>query len=845
MAAVAGANAPVSVLATPHALKVNELLEYEKILKLRDEVFAGSHPRLTVPISVVRKVSPRAVEAPTQQPPIVPPSTVTPSVKLPGLQLNGFTDPFPPIVPLPNGKPAALPTVPPASSVSGIDPIFLTKTDVVLRAELQLHRQRIERKLQEQVQKKRNDARHKTPLQEAKPDFDVSDVLNKALEIAKPVVFDDTRGGDDNASASDSFDENSFYSSKAPDSTPQDRHPSPFRQHQGQPMNVDELDADEALDQRTDEVRNVDLTDSPYTINPRPPFNGTAPSHSYQRTDSNRFAVRNEPSDVTAMHLDDDEDEGEYSPPEPVEQFPSRVTDYSSAKRPRDDQNRRSNRRYSGQFQGGRRYDSPIESDMRIVRNHITSPIAPQPSRVSPLTMAKAPPISQTRRSRQFHNQQRQMGGHESLRTSPDAPTQSMQPTKRRKLNGKKGRRRAAASPDVAIKDEPISPPPFHEAQPLGAPKLRPAQERPVYIDLDPPREVRYVPAPEQRIEVPQRQILYDMEPPIPRNEPRSYSRAGVREVIRDDQDLRRVASLQHMRIAPPRDESEALLQTPTRVSRAPSRALAEDGIRAGPVRKYQEPVQAYETPLIREERVQHAPMYREVDVDERFQRQTMPPQRRIVQDQYGNQFYEIVQPSRSSVVPQPPRQMDVDPYNDAATMRNGSVRAASVLRDPYREERYIQEMPPPQMSYRRVTDNPRNTVIQSRQVPESQYDPRQIQRSASVAVIDHPSRQPVYTEMGNAPREVLRMSSVRPTMQRYEEHEEPVQRVQSVRPEGREMSVFVDDRPQVRREYVPVERTTYGVRRVVQDDGYYDVEDGGRMVLDGADGRRYVTQRY
>lgn len=845
MAAVAGANAPVSAVTLP-ALQVNELLEYEKILKLRDEVFAGSHPRLTVPTNVVRKVSPRTVLAPTQRPPTVPSSTVMPSFKLPGLQLNSSADAAQSTLPLPNGKPAAPLPEPPTSSVSGIDPIFLTKTDVVLRAEVQLHRQRIERKLQEIVQRKRTDARHKSTLEEVKPDFDVSDVFVKALDVAKPIAFDDQRIGDENASASDSFDENSFYSSKAPDSTPRERHPTPLTKHQGQPINMDELDADDALDQRTDEVRHNDMIESPYKINQRPPFNGNSHSHPFQRADEHRFASRNEASDMTAMHLDDDDDEPEYSPPEPIEQFPSRGSGYTTAKRSYEDQNRRPNGRYSGQYQGSRRQETPPESDMRIVRNHITSPLAPQPSRVSPLAIAKAPPMSQNRRPQYFQSQQRHMVGQDSLRTSPDAPAQSIQPNKKRKLNGKKAaRKRAAASPDVAIKDEPVSPPPFHEVQPLGAPKSRPAQQKPVYIDLDPPREVRYVPATESRAQAPQRQVTYDMDPPMPHSEPRLYSRLGVREVARDDQDLRRVASLQHMRPPQSRDGPEPVFHTPTRLSRAPSRAPIESVSRSGPIRTYEEPIYTYERPLVREERAQPSPAYRDVDVQERYQPQTMaPPQRRIVVDQHGNQFYETIHAPRTSVVSQNTRPLEIDSYNDAALMRNGSIRAASVLRDPYREERYVQEMPPPQMSYRRVTDTPRHANLESRQPTEIQFDPRQIQRSASVQVVDYPSRQPIYIDNRPAPRETVRMSSVRPTVSRYEEPAEHVQGAKGVRPEGREMSVYVDDRPQVRREYVPVEQPAY--RRVVQEDGYYEVDDGGRMVMDGpADGRHYVTQRY
>jgi hypothetical protein len=848
MAAVAAANAPVSATAAPVSHRVNEYLEYEKILKLRDSVFAGSHPRLTVPTNVIRKVSPRVAQAPTQHPPSIPPNAVTPSVTLPGLQLNNPTDSNAPNVPLPNGIPPALRSEPPAASASGIDPIFLTKADVVLSAEIKLHRQRLERKLRDQLEKKRNDARHKTPLQEAKPDFDVSDVLEKALEIAKPVTFEDQRGDNDNVSASDSFDENSFYSSKAPDSTPRDRAPSPFSKHQAQPMNVDDLDADEDIDQRPDEMRQLNLDDSPYKINPRPPLHGISYSHPSHHPDDSRLPVPNEVPDLTVMPLDEDEDEGEYSPPEPIEQYPPRATGYSSAKRPFEEQNRRINGRSSGQYQGGRRYDSPAESDMRIVRNHITSPVAPQPSRVSPLAVSKAPPTSQNRRPQQAHSQQRRMGEHESLRTSPDVPAPSIQPNKRRKLNGKKAqRKRGAVSPDVTIKDEPVSPPPFHEAQPLGATKTRPAKERPVYIDLDPPREVRYVAAPGPQSETLHRQVVYDMEPPMPRSEPRPYSRSGPRALPRDDEDLRRVASLQHLRAVPPREEADMIFQTPTRASRAPSRAPAEVGIRPGPLRTYQEPVYAYEQPVIDEDRVQTSPVYREIDIDRRYEpqpQQMPPPHRRIVVDQNGDQFYEIVQPSKSSVVPQPARPIEVEPYNEAVSVRNRSVRAVSMIRDPYQEERYVQEMPPPQISYRRVTEASRKPVIESRQMLESQLDSRQIQRSASVQLVDYAPRQSAYRDAQVAPRDTLRMSSVRPTMTRYEEAPEMVQRVQGVRPEGREMSVYVDDRPQVRTEYVPVERTTHGLRRVVQDSRYYEIDDGGRMILDGAaDGRQYVAR--
>jgi hypothetical protein len=206
---------------------------------------------------------------------------------------------------------------------------------------------------------------------------------------------------------------------------------------------------------------------------------------------------------------------------------------------------------------------SPPESDMRIVRNHIDSPAAPQPSRVTPLAITETPRLVQERRASYAQTRPRRDPGHESIRTSPDIPTQPIQPRKRRKLDVKRAsRKRGAASPDVMIKDEPISPPPFHESKPLGSARSRPIPSRPILIDDDPPpQEVHYVLS--QTYVRPSTQAIYDSDRMLPRSEPRALSRAGWREVPHDYQDLRKVASLQHMREAQrPYDNDSVLLTT-------------------------------------------------------------------------------------------------------------------------------------------------------------------------------------------------------------------------------------------------------------------------------------------
>ena len=319
---------------------VNEALEYEKILKLRDEVFAGSHPRLAVPAHALRNLSPHLAQLTTQAPLAVPPTFPTSTAPNSVLgQQAADRRPSPAI----NG---VSPSAQQPNAVSEFNPVLLTKSDDLLRAEIVLKRQRLEKTLRDQFEQKRLDSRKKPASAEAKPDFDVSSLLAKAIEDTKPST------SKDDADASDSFDENSFYSSRAPDSTPERGAPSPSQEEE------DDFAADAPSGRR---VQSAVMG---------APLNADADDDGY---------VPPEPN-VEMSGMDDEEEEGEYSPPEAMEQDlvvpepgPSNMQD---GRDPRG----RPLRRYSEIDEGG---------NMRIVRNHITSPAAPQPSRVSPLAFAK------------------------------------------------------------------------------------------------------------------------------------------------------------------------------------------------------------------------------------------------------------------------------------------------------------------------------------------------------------------------------------------------------------------------------------------------------------------------
>ena len=186
----------------------------EKLLQIREQVFASKHPRIHLPPKVLEQVAPR----PSQYAPpsIRPASNGTP---------NGAHSSLKPLPPRPESSsqypPPTNEFVSPAqpaqrpfsakSTSSGIDPVLLTKSDHLIRAELQLQRQQIERKLKDQLDKKSHSK--DVSAEERETHIDVEGVLAKAHELVKPVSGLQITTA--NSDRTESFDENSYYSSKA------------------------------------------------------------------------------------------------------------------------------------------------------------------------------------------------------------------------------------------------------------------------------------------------------------------------------------------------------------------------------------------------------------------------------------------------------------------------------------------------------------------------------------------------------------------------------------------------------------------------------------------------------
>jgi len=174
----------------------------QKILQIRDQVLASQHPRIHLPPKVIEQVAPRLPQTASSR----PTTNGTP---------NGSSSQLFPPRPASSARPPTSP-IPPTqrpysakSSSSSIDPILLTKSEHLVKAEQQLKRQQIERALKDQFDKKGrgNDADEREAL------IDVEQCLIKAHQLVPPVsgLPSATNNSDD----VESFDENSYYSSKA------------------------------------------------------------------------------------------------------------------------------------------------------------------------------------------------------------------------------------------------------------------------------------------------------------------------------------------------------------------------------------------------------------------------------------------------------------------------------------------------------------------------------------------------------------------------------------------------------------------------------------------------------
>lgn len=814
-----------------HNQEPKEVLEYRKIVKLRDEIFADNHPRIKITSQAQAKGKTQTVGSLPSKPASRAkngvhnsPQALSPS-KGHSKGSNGSA-----------AKSASLPDQPPSnergstavSASSGIDPIFLTVPEVVIRAELQQKRRRIERLLEEQFNQRRVVLRQKAFDQEALPDFDVTEVLRKARELVKPFKPVENNSANRTAS-SDSFDERTFYSSQMNESTTEEADDSgKFRPNKAcrpfldghcrhgdactfshDPVMKGKVQADGSKTDNSganaDEQANSRRKLTPPTKRPNKDQNPNPKVHldriaqleeqlrnlKSQTKHAPHDAVSGNPKESRNTH-----EEPAYSPPDVGDVEPSQH-DGRAVRRAVESRQviEPVERRTSANLEVNREYGqhdrSPPSNEVRVIRNHITSPAAPQPARVSPLAVAKVPHIYQGSRiySENLH-QARISDGEVSARQSPHTHLHLPSSRKRRREIDSYDRARnvvqrlEAGSPHIRVKEEPVSPPPLRERTDVWQPLQRQDVPRPIYVDSDNLRYRDREPAILQprAVEQPPRNYFTTEERPVTPVARRVLSRNGHHVEVHNEQDFRRRMSARQVRL--PRSPIEQFSVSQPSSARAASQVYIPQSA-VVPSRLPRASVQPLPISYIEHNR-SLSPLPRARFSPIRGSAAMAPPGRVIV-DQYGHKYLEAPPPAdrQASVIPIN-RQNEFVPRYEQSIPRQIGIRDSQVV-NLYDEGQYIRRgQSPLSPHYVEYQSAPTYRQVLDREVGQSFNEEAYIPHNDNVRVVEYsgPRSTGHYEEIIRPHEGVMRTQSVRPTNNQYEAPRERVTRIQSVRPE-------------------------------------------------------------
>ncbi|KAF3067488.1 hypothetical protein GL218_08673 [Daldinia childiae] len=707
------------------------------------------------------------------------------------------------------GSNASIPGVsrPLDSTKAVTNSVSLQTSDYIAKADLQLQRIRLEQELREEFEYRKNLA--KAPLQpsEQPADLDLSDILAKALTLVQataPLPGSNTPNAGTVSDASDSFDDNTFYSSplETPDSRASPRIQNPTRQ------DVQMRDAPAAASQQAAHA----LQQKQFA--PQPVH---TPASSYQ-TDVSRS--------VQPIHT-------ASSSRQPQPSFGGLATSvqdhavYNSPKTSREgDMMVHSRQTHSDQPVDFSRIHNPHQllpsahfrqRESPVVRAHDLSPFAPQPAHVSPLAVARRPPMpepdisilpgapAQVTALRQEHG----------VITSPESSPQGDKGSK--KKNKKKNKRKAEMrAPDAPgspyIKPEPRSP------SPLSVPQFVRPQKR-LRSDARHDQELVYD---EPRIERPVSVLHRDQYPAthVPTEGP-PYGLGRLEDPY---------ARPLRQSVAP----ASQRLDRGVYEERRPDGTIVQYIQRVQSPYGYPAPYGAVEPRPLRSASYSVNPPYRDVPAYQRDGRMSVRPYTdrarsrspivvergsptmappapppRILVDQYGREYFDPPRAStaaRHSVVP-PPRPGERELVYERVPLRAPSRMAG----DTFEEDGIIYRRASPTYAPRRVITQP-EYGIDYRSYRERDYpiQPMGAPNQEFISVRGAP--------MGRAPEDMPRDYLPRATSVRPPESVPYYNRVEAVRPEVPSRRYAASVHPEVRRDAASAVVREFGPRPSERD---------------------------
>ncbi|EPQ64309.1 Bgt-994 [Blumeria graminis f. sp. tritici] len=783
--------------------ELREMLEYERIIQFRDAVISGSHPRIKIPSAQteMRSKNLKSIETNSQSAP-----QANPNNSGIGESPNITTNTHDPIHS--GNKTNDVQNIPSLKTTKPekpeIKPVLPEKPKDLVKARLQLERQRLEGSLKDQVEQQRKNAKVLLQKAESLPDFDISEVLTKALSIVQPSIsIEEEPSGGARSLDSRSLDDNTFYSSQ------QD---TPELTNSPKVSKVDEQKCpapDSAFASFTDQSKAEAST-----------TNGKdkSPPELMQEKNSHRRSSLQAPSKEKEK-LPETGLPGSVNPrinvskekePKIIEAKKLVETATSKPMATKTKLSMTSFTKSSCEGSPEKNFSSGVAS---IPAHHQNlSPAVSLSTRVSPMTTTKD---QAARRktviddgNRTQNNIPRQLQGISSAESSPKGRNSD-------KKKDKKKRRRVknVGSPDPTyIKPEPRSPSPL-------APMARPPKRQRAQYASD----LNYYESPSGS---------YAMEPGRTKDQYQTSWRPRYYE-----QETTRVASDYELRHRQILDEDYARRETGRSYTQwahspqpAPIYPQVESRSRAvssATVRRLNED----DRPL--RESNMRASVRPDVDRDRSRSpyRENIPmgpprPPVRIMVDEYGRQYFNPSTPSlRQSIAPSIRYQDDL--MYERLPARSVSSRIPMV---PYDEESIVVRRASPTFFA------PRRVITQPEYYPvHPGYRPyRQREYSVHPAAIAPPGDEyPSYryppehlsmSQYEEPSRENLRAATVRPEVIRYEGPAGYQERMSSVRPENppRRSEGRRDMIPQVQREY-SVRPTDTGPRETFPDDRYYE----------------------
>ena len=768
---------------------IRDIQQYDRIVQFRDAVLSGNHLTIKLPPGLLA-----ATRSPSASKPAAPPSRGQGA----GSQnQRSYSANAGVLTAQPSASPAgSAATRTYGSGSTEINPIFLEKSDQLVRAEFQLQRQRLERALKEEVEQRRGQKQERA---EPLADHDLTDVLTRALTLVQATAtpsapIDETLTANDEA-ASDSFDDNTFYSSKH--DTPESNLTSRVRneseevrrqvisQTQSVPLAQPANASHHATSSRNHEYQTFASGDATSTqvatdgLDPR--ATTTAPgqfrvpglnnytngaAQSGQTSQTNTSGEPSQSEDFGASYARDEIHEARGAPRHPDDAY----------------------------------IDTHPPSP--LVRTHDMVPIAPQPAPPPSNAVVEqlAPAADQfVDAARGAPAQVAALRNEPIAINSPESSPQSGKGSDRKK--GKKKKRKAdrQAPEEVTpyIKPEPRSPSPMNAPSYIRPSKRQRQSHRQAHevgqdvlaVANDAPH--RYEPRPYVGEPI---QVGYG----VPSTQPQRPASTAIigdgNTTFVDDRRLPEGAYIRRQ-ASPPR-----YIQSPpngTYTPRPVSQVVVDDGYRE-PLRTYR---QSYETGRT-SVRPQADP----------YVGQPMPPPTRIIVDSFGREYIEPPRPPmRQSMAPGPSHGAEVV-YEQPPRVISRHPGPA-----PYDDNRGV--------VYTRASSaypGPRRVVTQPEYASQDYQDGRPREYSVRpgaappeyVQVMGPPERQPGI----EPPREYgARAASVRPMEPvRYEVPRE-YGRVQSVRPEAPAQDFPSTVHPEARREPAQPYVMEYGSRPVEQ----------------------------